>query len=97
MQNVLYAYFNLGSVRNQISHADNEAMAERRLVVSESDTSYAMLMMKQTIEFFIMSFEKAVEEVRNKNPKIVEISSDDVRNVADRMKRELYQDRRKKD
>jgi len=97
VQNVLYAYFNLGSVRNQISHADNEAMAERRLVVSESDTSYAMLMMKQTIEFFIMSFEKAVEEVRNKNPKIVEISSDDVRNVADRMKRELYQDRRKKD
>ena len=97
VQNVLYAYYNLGTVRNKISHADAEAMAERRLMVSESDNSYAMVMMRETIEFFIMSFEKAAEEVRDKKPKIVAISPDDVRNVADRMKRELYQDRRKKD
>ena len=93
VQNVLYAYYNLGMVRNKISHADAEAMAERRLMVSESDDSYAMVMMRETIEFFISSFEKAAEEVRNKKPKIVTISADDVRNAADRMKREYNQDR----
>ena len=87
VQNVLYAYFNLGMVRNKISHADADAMTDRRLIVSESDSSYALTILKNTIEFFITSYEKALEEVRDKNPKIVYISSDDVRNAADRMRR----------
>jgi len=88
VQNVLYAYFHLGEVRNRISHAKNEEMTEVRLIVSESDLSSAMLMMKETIEFFIMSYEKALEEVRGKNPKIVFISGFDVRKAADRLRYE---------
>ena len=86
LQNVLYSYYHLGDVRNRISHADAKAMAERRLNVSESDVSYAMVMMKETIEYFIMSYEKAMEEVQGKNPKIITISSDEIRNVANRIK-----------
>jgi hypothetical protein len=86
VQNVLYAYFHLGTVRNKISHADTDAMAERRLIVSESDVSSAMLLMRESIEFFIASYEKAMEEVRGKNPKIVAISPNDVRNVADQIR-----------
>ena len=67
VKNVLYAYYHLGDVRNQISHADSNAMAERRLIVSESDDSYAMLLMKESIEFFIKSYEAVMEEVQNKN------------------------------
>ena len=66
----------------------------RRTAVSESDDSYAMVMMRETIEFFISSFEKAMEEVRSKKPKIVAISPDDVRNAADRMRREYNQEQR---
>ena len=91
VQNILYAYFHLGVVRNKISHADYNAMAERRLIVEESDISYAMILMKQSIEYFIKCYEKAIEETRGKNPKIVTISSEDVRNAAERMKREKYQ------
>ena len=83
VQNVLYAYYHLGDVRNKISHADSNAMAERRLIVSESDVSYAMVLMRESIEFFIMSYEKAFEEVQNNKPKIVEITADDVRKAAD--------------
>lgn len=36
-------------------------------------------------------YEKAIEETRGKNPKIVTISSEDVRNAAERMKHEKYQ------
>ena len=87
VKNVLYAYYHLGDVRNKISHADSNAMAERRLIVSESDDSYAMLLMKESIEFFIMSYEKAMEEVQNKKPKIVAITADKVRNAADCIRR----------
>ena len=83
VQNVLYAYYHLGDVRNKISHADSNAMSERRLIVSESDVSYAMVLMRESIEFFIMSYEKAFGEARNNKPKIVAITADDVRKAAD--------------
>ena len=94
VQKVLYGYYHLSFVRNKISHADATAMADRRLIVSESDVSYAMTLMKESIEYFIINFEKAMEEIRGKNPKIVYISADDVRNAADRIKHERYQENR---
>ncbi len=75
-------------MRNKISHADAKAMAERRLNVSESDVSYAMVMMKETIEYFITSYDKAIEEVQGKNPKIITVTSDEIRNAANRLKHE---------
>ena len=95
VQNVLYAYYHLGEVRNKISHADFSAMAEQRLIVSESDVSYAMVVMTETIEYFIMSYEKALEEAQGKNAKIVKISPDEVRRVAERMGRERFADNRR--
>ena len=92
VKNVLYAYFHLGEVRNKISHADANAMAERRLNVSENELSYAMVMMRESIEYFIKSYETALEEARDKKPNIVFITADDVRNAADRMRRERGRD-----
>lgn len=88
LQNVLYAYYNLGQVRNIVSHADQAAMAEVRLNVAENDLSYAMKILRESIEFFITSYEKAAAEVKDKNPKIVTISADDVRSAAERLRRE---------
>ena len=94
VQNVLYAYFHLGNVRNKISHSDSDAMTERRLIVSENDVSFAMLLMKQSIEYFIMSYEKDIEETKGKDPKIIFISSDDIRKAADIIKRARNQNER---
>lgn len=98
LQNVLYAYFHLGEMRNKISHADAKAMAERRLMVSENDVSYAMMWMREGIEYFIKNYETALEEVRSKTPKIVAITVDQVRNAADRIRRERnHEDRNNPD
>ena len=94
VQNVLYAYYHLSLVRNKVSHAEFRAIAERRPIVSESDLSYAMMMMKESIEYFIMSYENALEEVRGTHPKIVTITPDDVRKAADRIWHERKQKRR---
>ena len=87
VQNVLYAYFHLSAVRNKISHADADGMAETRLIVSDKDFSSAMIMMKESIEYFIMCYEKAQGEVQGKKPTIISISSDNIHSVAMSMKR----------
>ena len=86
LQNVLFAYYHLGFVRNKISHADADAMAENRLMVSDSDDSSALAWMKDSIDFFIDSYEKAMAQVQGKNPQIILISGNDVRKAAERMR-----------
>ena len=53
-----------------------------------------MLLMRESIEHFIMSYEKALTEVKDKKPKIVSVSPDAVRNVAERIRRERIQEER---
>ena len=88
VRNVLHAYYRLGVVRNKVSHADYKALAEQRLIVPEKDVSYGMHQMLECIEFFIMSYEKAMDEAQGKNPNIVFITPDEVRKAADRIKYE---------
>ena len=90
VQDVLYAYYHLGAVRNKISHADEDAMTEQRLMVSESDISSPMIIMCESIEFFISSYEKALAETQGKAAKILHISPDQVRSVSERIKRERF-------
>ena len=94
LQNVLYAYYHISVVRNKISHADEGALAEVRLMAAESDISSAMSWMKDSIDYFIESYEKAMDEVRNKNPHVVTISGEAVRMTAEHMRRERRDDNR---
>jgi len=86
LNNLLYAYYHIGVVRNKINHADASALAEFRLNVSENDESAALLLLKDSVEFFIKSYEKAMEELEGKTPHVVFITADEVRRAADRMK-----------
>ena len=88
LQNLLFAYYHIGTMRNKISHADTSAMAESRLAVSESDESSALLWMKDGIDFFIASYERAMAEVQDKKPTVVPITADEVRTAAEHMKYE---------
>lgn len=86
LNNLLYAYYRIGVVRNKINHAETEAIAESRLNVSESDENAALLMMKDSVDFFIKSYETALEEIRGKTPHVVLISPDAVRKRMDQIK-----------
>ena len=86
LNNLLYAYYHLGALRNKINHADASAFAEFRLNVPESDEGAAMHLLRDGVEFFIRSYEGAMEEIKGKTPHVVLISADEVRRAADRMK-----------
>lgn len=88
LHNLLFAYYHIGDVRNKINHADAGVMHEKRLIVSERDESSALVWMRESIDFFINSYEKALNEVRDKKPNIVIITPDEVRLTADHMKYE---------
>ncbi|MCR5402378.1 MAG: hypothetical protein K6E91_00965 [Butyrivibrio sp.] len=64
LKDVLFAYYHVIIVRNKISHAETASMAESRLVVSDSDESSALIWMKDSIDYFIESYKKAMAEVQ---------------------------------
>ena len=88
LQKLLYAYYHIGDVRNKINHAETDAVAAKRLIVSESDESSVLSWMKESVDFFIDSYEKAMKEVADQKPHVVTIAGDEVRKAADRMKRD---------
>ena len=85
VRNVLYAYARLGMVRNKLSHSDFSELAKQNMIVSDDNGSYALRTMMESIEAFIMNYEKALDEVRGKNPKIIRARADDVRQAAEAM------------
>lgn len=97
LQNVLFAYYNVGFVRNKISHADSNAMELRNQAASDSDDISALTWMKESIDLFIDSYEKAVAEVQDKTPNVVIITGNDVRELAQSMAKEPeYRGRRRR-
>ena len=90
LEDILYAYYHIGDIRNKINHAESSAMADNRLVVSESDDPAALVRVKESIDFFINSYEKAMAEVQDKKPNVVIITGDDVRRASEHMRHEKH-------
>ena len=88
LEDILFAYYHIGQVRNKISHADAEAMAGVRLMVSESDEISALVWMKDSIDYFIDRYEKAMADVQTKKPQVVRITADEVRTAAEHARRD---------
>ena len=86
LENILFAYYRIGYIRNKINHAETGAAGETRLMVSESDESSALVWMKDGIDYFIDCYDKAMAEVQDKKPQVILITGDEVRKAADRMK-----------
>lgn len=90
LENVLFAYYHVGYVRNQISHANESLMERINSSSSGGDEVTALAWMKDSIELFINSYEKALKEVEGKKPNIVIISGDEVKTKAEDMRDQEY-------
>ena len=63
-------------------------MAGVRLMVSESDEISALVWMKDSIDYFIDRYEKAMADVQTKKPQVVRITADEVRTAAEHARRD---------
>lgn len=86
LQDALFAYYNVGYLRNQISHANDEAMERKNQSASDGGEVSALAWMKDSIELFIGNYEKAMAEVQDKNPNVIIITADEVRKLAESMR-----------
>jgi len=86
LQDILYAYYQIGYIRNKISHADAGTMEMKNKEASDSSDFSALAMMTESIEFFIDSYEKSIAEVQGKNPNVIIITGDEVRMISDSMR-----------
>lgn len=99
LRDVLFAYYCTGNVRNKISHAESEAMEDKNTEGSDRGENSALSLMMETVDLFISSYEKAMSEVQDKNPNIIIITGEDVREIAESMRedRGRYDNRRHRD
>jgi len=88
LRDVLFAYYRIGYVRNKISHAESGAMEEKNMEASGDGEISALKWMTDSIELFINSYEKADAEVQDKNPNIIIITGEDVREIAESMRQD---------
>jgi hypothetical protein len=88
LQNILFAYYHVCVVRNKISHAEAGGVTNRHLLATENEDVSVLDWMKDAIDYFIDSYDKAMAEVKDKNPQIILITSDDVKIIAENMREE---------
>ena len=86
VENVLYAYYHVGEIRNHINHAD-DSILETRLMIDEKDDSIRLIKITEAIEYFIKCFDIAAAMTEDKELNVVTITADEVKAFAKRMER----------
>ena len=99
LRNLLYAYYVLGDVRNQTNHASNGRDNEFGNV-RDADMSERVNLIKQTIENFINSYDKAVGLLSDEPQPVLSVSNTEIMAYAQTLKPNYYkrgEDRKRDD
>ena len=81
VENLLYAYYHIGDIRNHLNHAE-ENEDDTRLMVDERDDSIRLVRIVEAIEYFIKCYEVVDAKVAGKENNVVEISGREVKDCA---------------
>ncbi len=87
LENLLYAYYHIGDIRNYTNHADDRDGEDTRLIVDEKDDSIRLVKINEAIEYFIKWFDIVSEKVEGRELDVVKINADEVRSFAKRLER----------
>jgi hypothetical protein len=92
LTNLLFSYYYIGAVRNYLNHADTRTIGDDPLMATEADLITRMKLVRDTIEFFIHSYDIVDEEIKDKTPHVVYVDHADVAAYGTA----LFQEQRKK-
>jgi len=88
--NLLYAYYEVGNVRNKTNHAE-DVSGTYGAYRKDSDVSERMSMIKSCVESFIHGYDKVMELIgENGGKKVVRVTNDEIRAYANEL-RKKYQ------
>lgn len=88
VENLLYAYYHVGDIRNYINHADEGLGRDTSLMPSEKEESKRLINIREAIEFFINCYDTAIANIGDKELDVVRIYSGEVKVAAKRLEEE---------
>ena len=88
LEDLLFAYLHVCRVRNQTNHANDGSSDAGTLFPSDKDISAKVIEISEAIRYFIESYDKVYENVKDKNPDVVRFTVQEVKNAARNLERE---------
>ena len=88
LEDMLYAYLRIGTIRNETNHAEDSAEEEDIQTSEDTGGSSRYQEIAESVKYFIQSYEKVLANVSGKNPSVVRITGREVKAVARRMEKE---------
>ena len=88
LEDLLFAYLHVGRIRNQTNHAEERAEDSGTLFPDDKDDSSKLITIKESIEYYIQSYDKVSEIVKDKDPNVIRITSGEVKSAARRIDNE---------
>ena len=84
LEDLMTAYLRVGTIRNSTNHAE-ETSEEETLFTDDKEESTRVRDITECIQYFIQSFDRVSENIGDKNPVVVKLSSFDVKRAASRL------------
>ena len=81
LEDLLFSYLHIGRVRNETNHANDTVSASD----DDKGISSRLTEITESIQYFIESYDKVYENVKDRKPAVVRISSNEVKQAARRM------------
>lgn len=85
LSGLLYAYYNLGDVRNSTNHAADES-SEFEMKANDSDVGERMDLIKHAIENFIYMYDEVIKDIGDREANVVYVTNDEIRAYANTLR-----------
>ncbi len=85
LENLLYAYYHIGEIRNITNHASVDEKDER-LMVDIDDVSARMATIREAMDYFLKCYDTVMENMPEEKPQVVRITIAELRNKCKEMK-----------
>ena len=87
LEDLLFAYLHIGHVRNKTNHASDSYYKNGTPSTEEKDISAKLIVIQESIQYFIRAYDIVLNKIAGKNPTVVQITTEEVKSKARRLER----------
>ena len=87
LENLLYAYYHVGDIRNATNHAEDNEGEETRLIVGKKDDIIRLVKIREAIEYFISCYDAVASNIEGKELDVVRIDAKEVKAFSGKLEK----------
>ena len=87
MEDLLFAYYYVGEIRNQTNHAV-ETYDGFYSIMAEFDSGERMEAIRQSIDYFLHCYDRVAQLSEGKTPNVIEITNDDIMQYVNELRQQ---------